>query len=308
MKVLIVDDSKEALAIAEARLAKDDLEIICADSGQEGLEAASREKPSLILLDVDMPGLSGFDVCRRLKADPQLRMIPVIFLTAAAEAEQKVKGLDLGATDYVTKPFDAFELRARVRAALRTKHFQDLLNEHAHIDPLTELPNRRALMGRLDQEWARIQRHGGVLSFIMADIDGFKQVNDTYGHNAGDSLLREVGDAIANQCRKTDLAGRYGGDEFAILVPDEIAEGALRLAERCHQQVEKIRLDVVGAVVTPTASFGVADAADVESTQALIERADQALYKAKRAGGNMVQCGNPPSGIVAAAAGQAAKS
>ena len=124
--------------------------------------------------------------------------------------------------DYVTKPFDAFELRARVRAALRTKHLQDLLFEHAHIDPLTGLPNRRALMERLQSEWARIERHGGRLSFIMADIDHFKRVNDRYGHHVGDRLLQEVAGAIAGQCRETDLPARYGGEEFAILVPDEI--------------------------------------------------------------------------------------
>ena len=297
MRVLIVDDSAQALAIAKARLAKDDLEIICAQSGQEGLEAASREKPDLILLDVDMPGLSGFDVCRKLKADPQLGTIPVIFLTAADKPEDKVEGLDLGAMDYVTKPFDAFELRARVRAALRTKHFQDLLIEHAHIDPLTELPNRRVLMERLDLEWDRIERHGGPLSFIMADIDGFKQVNDTYGHNTGDSLLREVGDAITSQCRKTDLPGRFGGDEFAIIVPYETIEGAFVLAERCRQEIEKIRLDVGGAVAGATASLGVADAANPGSIGELILRADEALYNAKKVGRNTVSRAVPSARI-----------
>ncbi len=286
MKVLIVDDNPQALEIAKARLAREDLRVICAESGQAGLEAASREKPDLILLDVDMPGLSGFDVCRKLKADPQLATTPVIFLTALTEAEQKVEGLDLGAVDYVTKPFDAFELQARVRAALRTKQLQDLLDKHAHIDPLTELPNRRAIMERLDREWARIERHGGILSFIMADVDRFKQANDTYGHNVGDRLLQELGKTIASQCRRVDLAGRYGGDEFAVVAPDEAAADAFSLAERCRREIEQIRIDVAEAVVSTTVSLGVAASASAGSVEEIIEQADAALYTAKNAGGN----------------------
>lgn len=308
MKVLIVDDSKEALAIAKARLATDDLEIICVDSGQASLDVAAREMPDLILLDVDMPGLSGFDVCRKLKDAPELRTIPVIFVTVMAAAEQKVRGLDLGAVDYVTKPFDAFELQARVRAALRAKRFQDLLIEHASIDPLTELPNRRAIMGRLEHEWGRLQRHNGLLSFIMVDIDGLKRINDTYGHSVGDSLLQEAANAITSQCRRVDLPGRYGGDEFAIIVPDEIATDAAILAERCRLQMEKIRLDPDDDAAASTASFGVGDATGLGSIAELVLRADEALYEAKRAGGNMVQCKSQSSETTAAPARQGAKS
>ena len=141
----------------------------------------------------------------------------------------KVRGLDLGAVDYITKPFDDFELRARVRAAIRTKELQDLLIEHAHFDPLTGLPNRRALMDRLQMEWARMQRHGGELSFIMADVDYFKRVNDTYGHSVGDKVLQEVAKTIARQCRESDLPARYGGEEFAVVVPNEGISGAVQL-------------------------------------------------------------------------------
>ena len=196
MKILIVDDSPESLAVAAARLEKDHLTVICAESGQAGLEAAKRENPDLILLDVDMPDMSGFDVCWALKTDRDLCMIPVIFLTVMDNPAEMVRGLNLGAVDYVKKPFDAFELRARVRAALRTKRFQDLLIEYAHIDPLTELPNRRALMERLEQEWARIQRHGGAISFIIADVDNLKQINDRFGHHIGDKFLQKVAKII----------------------------------------------------------------------------------------------------------------
>lgn len=288
MRLLIIDDSIDALEVAKARLAKENLDILCAEGGKQGLELARREKPDAILLDLDMPDMSGFDVCRELKADIDLCMTPVLFLSASSTAEDKVKGLDLGAVDYVTKPFDAFELRARVRAALRTKHLQDLLIEHAHIDPLTGLPNRRALMERLRSEWARIERHGGQLSFLLADVDHFKQINDTYGHHIGDELLKEVAHAIARQCRASDLPARYGGDEFAIIAPCALAPGAARLAERCRQEIANVRILVKGESIQTTASFGVADATDMPTSDALIERADQTLYQVKNSGRNAV--------------------
>lgn len=291
MKVLIVDDSPESLAIAEARLAKDGLDVVCAAGGRAGLDAARRERPDLILLDVDMPDLSGFEVCRALKADPDLGMIPVVFLTVMGDTGQKVRGLDLGAVDYIMKPFDAVELGARVRAALRTKRLQDLLIEHAHLDPLTELPNRRALMERLGREWARFQRHGGMLSFIMADIDRFKVVNDSYGHSIGDRFLQQVAGAITAECRQVDLPARYGGEEFAIVVPDESPPRAARLAERCRRGVGNICLRVDSETVQATASFGVADAVNARSPRNLIELADKALYEAKEAGRDCVRCG-----------------
>ena len=236
-----------------------------------------------------MPDMPGFEVCRALKADPELCMIPVIFLSGSTTPDDKVKGLDLGAVDYVTKPFDAFELRARVRAALRTKHLQDLLVEYAHIDPLTGLPNRRALVARLHQEWARMQRHGGTLSFIMADVDHFKRVNDTYGHSAGDRLLQEIAKTIAAECREVDLPVRHGGEEFAIVVPNEPAAGAACLAERCRRQIEKIRIVVGNNAIAATTSFGVAEAFGLSSSQSLLDCADEALYQAKEAGRNRVK-------------------
>jgi two-component system cell cycle response regulator len=290
MKVLIIDDSSEALAVAHARLANEEsLTILCAEGGRRGLEAIKAERPDLVLLDVDMPDISGFDLCKMMKSDPELCMIPIIFLTGSGNAEDKIRGLDLGAVDYIAKPFDAFELRARVRAALRTKHFQDLLIEYAHIDPLTSLPNRRALQERLAQEWDRLMRHGGRLAFIMVDLDHFKRVNDTHGHSIGDRVLQEVAKVLQNQCRKVDLPVRYGGEEFAIVVPQVTALDAANLAERCRADMENIAVKVGAATVGITASFGVSDSDGVGSADALIERADCALFKAKEAGRNAVR-------------------
>jgi len=290
MRVLIIDDCPQLLAVARARLARDDHEVAVADGGRAGLEAVRSLRPDLVLLDVDMPDLNGFDLCRQLKSDPELQWIPVIFLTGRGRTAEKIRGLDLGAVDYITKPFDGVELRARVRAALRTKRFQDLVIEHAHMDPLTELPNRRMLSERLGVEWARAARHGGGLSLIMADIDHFKRINDLHGHPVGDRALKAVAGAISSQCRDADLPARYGGEEFAVIVPDESAAGAARLAERCRAAVEMLAVPAGGDVLRLTASFGVSDARSAPNAQALVEFADAALYVAKRTGRNRVEC------------------
>ncbi len=289
VKILIVDDSPEALAVARARLLSEPAEILCAQGGLAGLEAAKREKPDLILLDLDMPDVSGLEVCRTLKADPECSLTPIVFLSGSGSTEDIVRGLDLGAVDYVTKPFNGVELRARVRAALRTKRLEDILVEHAHVDPLTGLANRRALMGHLEREWARMKRHGTPLSFVMGDIDHFKNINDTYGHGAGDLVLQETAKTITQQCRKTDLAARYGGEEFAVVVADAAASTASCLAERCRQEIESLRIGLRAATITTTASFGVADSIGLSSLDVLIACADKALYEAKKAGRNAVR-------------------
>ena len=289
MKTLIIDDCPDALAVAKARLAKENLDVLCAGGGKEGLEMARRERPDLILLDLDMPDMSGFDVCRALKADAELCMIPVIILSVSGCQADKVKGLDLGAVDYVTKPFDGVELQARVRAALRTKHLQDLLAKYAQVDPLTELWNRRALEEHLRQEWARIRRYGGSFAVIMADLDNFKIVNDTYGHPAGDQVLREVAAILAGECRRSDLSARYGGEEFVIILPTHHAQDAMVIADRCRRKIQEARIHACGAEIRLTASFGVADSDDHASCEEVIHDADKALYQAKQAGRNRVE-------------------
>jgi two-component system, cell cycle response regulator len=289
MKILIIDDSPDALAVATARLAHEGHEIMCAGGGKEGLEAVGRDSPDLVLLDVDMPGMTGFEVCRRLKSEAVTSSIPVIFLSGSDGANDKVKGLDLGGVDFVTKPFDAFELCARVRAVLRTKRLQDLLRKHAMIDPLTELFNRRALDECIEREWARHLRHGGHLSVIMADIDHFKRVNDQYGHATGDEVLRQVARLLAAGCRESDTSARSGGEEFVVLAPEISVQGAAGLAERLRMSICSERLIVHDKTLEITVSFGVADSEGRKSAGALLQAADEALYRAKSAGRNCVK-------------------
>jgi len=295
MKILIIDDSADALAVAKTRLAHEGHEILCAGGGREGLETAGRETPDLILLDVDMPDMNGFEVCRRLKENTATFSTPVIFLSGSGGIDDKVKGLDLGAADFVTKPFDAYELRARVRAVLRTKHLQDLLRECALIDPLTELPNRRALDERLRQEWARLLRHGGYLSVIMADIDHFKKVNDQFGHPVGDEVLRQVAHLLAVGCRESDMPTRYGGEEFVIVAPETTVQAAAEMADRLRLSICSRPLQTHGHTLDVTASFGVASNEGLTASEDLVRAADEAMYRAKAAGRNCVKATEAPS-------------
>ncbi|MCE5278895.1 MAG: diguanylate cyclase [Planctomycetaceae bacterium] len=295
MKVLIVDDCAEALLIAKARLAQESLEVVCASSGREGLDTAAATMPDLILLDVDMPDMSGFTVCEMLQQSPALCMVPVIFLSASQDAHDKVRGLDLGAVDYVTKPFDAFELRARVRAALRTKRLQDLLLTCTQIDPLTELGNRRALDAGLQQEWARAERTGSPLAVVMADIDYFKRINDQFGHHAGDDVLSRVAAVLRNQCRQCDRLFRYGGEEFVILLPAETAASASNVADRCRRTVAQWPVKTIRGIIEVTLSFGTADSRQASCTQELLDLADAAMYDAKHQGRNCVRVAHQPT-------------
>lgn len=288
MKVLIVDDDVDSLAIAKLRLKKDGYIIESAGNGVEGLAKAREENPDLILLDVQMPGRSGFEVCAELKSDPELCNIPVIFLSSADDISEKVKGLDLGAVDYVTKPFDIFELRARVRAALRTKRLQDLLLKYGEVDSLTEIYNRRVLMERLQQEWDRAIRSNGVVSFIMVDIDKFKLVNDTHGHPVGDDVLVKIAYILKRSIRSGDIVGRYGGEEFGIIMVNSASREACTASNRYRREIEAAVFKFNKIDFSVTASFGVADSSGKNTVAELVSAADSALYKAKETGRNKV--------------------
>ncbi|HEV3006179.1 MAG TPA: diguanylate cyclase, partial [Pirellulales bacterium] len=206
--LLTIDDSAFIHELVELRLADDSLRQFHAHDGAEGMRMAISLRPDLVLLDVIMPGASGFDVCRELKRDLRTAAIPIIFLTGASDTLNKVQGLDLGAIDYVTKPFEPAELRARVRAALRTKRYQDMLAERAQIDAMTSLRNRAYFDAVLNQEVLAARRYGRPASLVLLDLDHFKQVNDTYGHPFGDRVLQQVAELMSTSVRECDAACR----------------------------------------------------------------------------------------------------
>jgi diguanylate cyclase (GGDEF)-like protein len=215
-------------------------------------------------------------------------LIPVLFLSASQDVKDKVRGLNLGAMDYVTKPFDGYELRARVRSALRAKRFQDMLVQYALMDPLTETANRRSLDNRLEEEWQRGRRHDHPLALVMVDIDHFKSVNDDFGHHVGDVVLRHVADRLKKQCRSSDLVARFGGEEFAIILPHTTWEEAKQFAERCRCAIEAAPVEIDGQQIDITASLGLSDSEHAESVEQMIRQADDALYDAKDSGRNGV--------------------
>jgi len=287
-KVLVIDDSTDIHDLVRVRLGKEHVVIHSAFSGVAGLEAARQIQPDVILLDVDMPDRDGFAVCTDLKSDPLTMEIPIIFLTGADSTDEKIRGLELGATDYVTKPFDPAELRARVRASLRNRYLVELLSKKAMIDGLTGLWNRAYLDARIGTELSASRRSGRPLSCIMADVDRFKQINDSYGHGFGDEVLKAVSSILVDGCRTEDIVCRYGGEEFTILLPDTNVESAAALAERLRQAIVEGHFLYRDKPVIVTCSFGVANLRGTVPPS-LVELADEALYRAKHAGRNRVE-------------------
>jgi two-component system, cell cycle response regulator len=287
-KILVIDDSPDIHALVKVRLGKEDVVIYSAHNGASGIAAALEIQPDLILLDVEMPDQDGFSVCAKLKADSRTKDISIIFLTGATSTEDKILGLELGATDYVTKPFDPAELRARVRASLRTRYLVELLSKKAMIDGLTGLWNRTYLDAHLVIELSSARRSGQPLSCIMADVDNFKSINDGCGHGFGDDVLRTIAAAFTQTCRIEDIVCRYGGEEFTILLPNTPLQGAAELAERLRIAVESRPLSYRDVPVTITCSFGVADLRG-PVPPSLVELADEALYRAKHSGRNRVE-------------------
>ncbi|MCP4007800.1 MAG: diguanylate cyclase [bacterium] len=290
-RVLVIDDSESIHRLIRARLVPENLEVTGELDPEAGIERAIEDTPDLILLDVGLPIVDGFEVCRRLKEHPSTRNIPIVFLTGATETESKVKGLDLGAVDYVTKPFDQFELRARVRAALRTKRLQDILEQQSFLDGLTGLWNRSYLDRRLDAELNVARRYGRPLSLVLGDIDNFKNLNDTYGHLFGDVVLQGISEGLRAYARRSDIVARYGGEEFAVLLTDTNMEAAIYVAERLRASAESRNFEARAGSVTVTASFGMACTDDMTgdlTPEALINAADVALYASKDSGRNCV--------------------
>lgn len=292
--ILVIDDSPEVLAVVTARLRPEGYRVLTAADWQVGMELAASDQPDVILLDVNMPDQSGLDVCRRLKADPLTSAIPVIFLTASDDVAVKVHGFDLGAADYVTKPFHPAELRARVRVAIRTKHVHDDLDELARLDGLTGLRNRRQFDQLLAAEIPKALHAQRSLSLVLVDLDHFKNLNDQFGHAFGDAVLRAVGGILAKGVRAGDYACRYGGEELAVILPGAPASAAADVAGRLRAAIAALSFQPKGMPVTVTASFGVAEVSDVllnvgsAAPMALVEAADEALYAAKRDGRNRV--------------------
>jgi diguanylate cyclase (GGDEF)-like protein len=290
--ILIVDDEVSNIEILSAVL-EEDHDIYFATSGEEAIATARTALPDLILLDVLMPGTDGYEVCARIKGDPLLADVPVIFTTALGDQEAEVKGLTLGAIDYIAKPISPVVVRARVRNHLDMKRMRDDLAKLAVTDALTGLGNRRRMERALNIETARLELTGGLLSVIILDIDFFKRFNDLYGHTAGDRCLTMVAAALNRAVHHAgDVTIRYGGEEFACVLPETSYEEAMAIAHGIRERVEALSIPHSGSDVAATVSvsIGVATATCVPGAtpEAWVKAADAELYKAKGAGRNSV--------------------
>jgi len=288
--LLIVDDEKQNRTLL-TELLQDDYQIILAKNGIQALERAQSHLPDLILLDVLMPEMDGLAVIRALKAADATRHIPVIFVSALDTPDDEERGLDLGAVDYVAKPFHPPIVRARVRNHLQAVHQRRLLEQLALIDSLTEIPNRRRFTEVYEREWRRCMRSQKPLSLIMLDVDLFKCYNDTYGHAQGDAVLKRVAGAIQSALKRSgDFVARFGGEEFVVVLPDIDEANGWQMAEKIRQDVENEHIPYPESDAGPwlTVSLGgatqVPSAVDVDA--GLFEEADRCLYEAKHNGRN----------------------
>jgi len=322
-KILVVDDEADNRALVGEQLKRHGFEPEFASNGVEAIEKVRREPPDLVLLDVVMPGPSGVEVCGRIKEVAGENFVPVILLSAKNDYDTVMKGFQSGADDYISRPFRAGQLVARINVMLRYKAVQDELrrqnaalrqtnlrlndaldservlrrtlaqinlelNKMAITDHLTHLYNRRFFFERLDEEFQRAARHGTSLACLMLDIDHFKKVNDSYGHQCGDEILEKLARILDENCRVIDLLARYGGEEFCVIMPNADAEAGLKLAERLRRNIAEHVFAYEQIEVKLTVSIGLAvyPADGIGNEDDLIRAADEACYEAKRRGRN----------------------
>lgn len=293
--ILVVDDNDLNRDLLARCLKKEGYAVEVAGSGRSALSLLASRRFDLILLDVMMPGMDGYEVCRRLKQDPATRDIPVLFVTAKDDVADEERGLRLGAVDYIVKPFHPPIIKARVQNHISLKMKTDMLETLALIDGLTGIPNRRRFDETLKTEWKRSLRLGNTLAIIMIDIDYFKAYNDNYGHGTGDQCLKTVARALSGELvRPADILARYGGEEFVAVMPDTNGPGALQTAERLCSEVAALRLphgfSRAADYVTISAGCATLQPAPGQSPRELLKRADEMLYLAKEQGRNRV-CG-----------------
>lgn len=293
LMILLVDDAPTNIQILNEAL-KDDYRLFFATSGKDALRLATESLPDLILLDVVMPEMDGYEVCRAIKGNALLQNIPIIFITAMSQQEDEAIGLELGAVDYITKPFNPSIVRLRVRNQIELKRQRDMLARLSNLDGLTGIPNRRALDAALEREWRRGMRSLKPLSLIMIDIDHFKAYNDTYGHLAGDDCLRTVSQILQDATERAgDLLARYGGEEFVAILPETDQSGALMVANRMREALEQRTLphssSPLGAQVTVSIGTATIHPNRDIVVGKLLEEADAALYQAKQRGRNRIE-------------------
>ncbi len=297
VSILIIDDSETIRERVREALGRAGLcdELLLATDGLNGIKLFLNNKVDLVLCDVVMPGIDGFKFLKLKREKPEYHDVPVIMLSGQEHLTEKIRGFQAGASDYITKPFHDDELIARINVHLQIKRLQDelrgknvQLEELSRVDPLTGLANRRHFMECLEREFARTVRYGGPLAFVMADLDHFKSINDRFGHQVGDDALIIVAQRLREGVRDQDIVGRYGGEEFGLILPETSLVGSAVVAERCRMLIEQSPISADGQRFELTVSLGAAACPHeaISTPDDLIRIADDALFKAKAAGRN----------------------
>jgi two-component system, cell cycle response regulator len=296
-KIVVADDSRIYRSLVESVLAREGYEVLFAENGREALAAMAEHQPSLLVTDWEMPDITGLELCRQIRQDHE-RYVHIILLTSNTEKDQIIEGLAAGADDYLTKPFHAGELLARIAVGHRVAELHRqiqaknrLLEELAQTDSLTGIPNRRAIQDWMKRELSGAERHGFALWFVIADLDHFKRINDTHGHQSGDVVLKRFAELLRANTRTSNLCGRLGGEEFVLALSHVDRAGVETSIERIRRQFEAEKFGFDGKVVTATASFGIAgfQGGNAPGLDQLLRDADAALYIAKGKGRNRLE-------------------
>lgn len=287
-KLLLVDDQRVNILVLH-ELFRDECEIFMATDGEQALQSCRTILPDLVLLDVHMDGVDGYEVCRRLKENPETRDIPIIFVTAQGDEQDEVRGFELGAVDFIVKPINPVIVKVRVKTHLTLKHQTDLLRSFALLDGLTGVANRRKFDEELALDWRQCQRDQAALSVILIDVDHFKRYNDRYGHLQGDAGLQVVANALGSVIKRPyDLLARYGGEEFACVLPNTELVDAVQIAECMQEAVRALKVEHLDSAVDQvlTVSLGVATIVPTAgaTSATVVAEADRQLYQAKQAG------------------------
>ncbi|MFH1453693.1 MAG: diguanylate cyclase [Armatimonadota bacterium] len=293
-KILIADEQVKSVEFLKEHLQAYGYRITGVTSGKELQDICKKEKFDLLILSLTLKDVDSLNICREIKKSPQTSDLPVLFITSHRETEEKLRALESGADDFVTKPFNLEELNARIRSILRSKISKDVLKQRTRIledsalrDELTGLYNRRYIIERMYEEISRSKRFSHIVSCVIFDIDQFKSLNDTYGVECANNILTQTALVIKENVRAEDIVGRFGGEEFVIVLPQTDLEGALTVAEKLRETIGNKNIDIKGASLNVTVSMGVSST-EVGEDEDLLYYADLALDKAKKSGRNKV--------------------
>ncbi len=295
LTVLVIEDHPDQRELLAIVLQREGYRVVTAANGLEALEKLEVENIQIALSDIMMPKMDGFELIKRIRTNPALKSIYIILITARIQEGDRVRGLDLGADDYITKPFSFSELLARVRVGSRVVHYQQHLEYQTQVDSLTGLFNRRAFEKKIHEEFERSKRYHNPLSLLILDIDNFKTINDTYGHHGGDAALVKISETFREKTRQSDFPSRYGGEEFVLVLPETDQENALLVASKIH---DAIRSSAFGTTARPfrlTVSIGVTSTSTrfYSDWREMLDDADQALYLAKNTGKDRIETWDP---------------